>query len=761
MIKNTLFVAGLLLSASLYAQQKEVKLTSYVNPFIGTGAVDKNSLSGSNFPGATTPFGFVQLSPDTQDNPDNPASGYDYNDKTIVGFSHTHLSGTGVADLFDILMMPTTGEIRSAAGDEKIQGSGFRSRFSHQKESARPGYYQVKLQDYGINAELTSTEHVGMHRYTFPKTEQAHVILDLDHSMDKKRPYWSCKIIGAEIRVVDNKTIEGYRILTGWAKLRKVYFHAEFSQPMVNSVLFNGRKGYEHAAVQNGSSIKAALNFDARVKNELLVKVALSPVSIENARENMKAELNGWDFNHVVQQSADQWEKELRKIKIEGTPVQKEIFYTGLYHAFTQPNNMADVNGDYQASDLSVKNAADKKHYSTFSLWDTFRAAHPLYTLVQPERTADFVNSMMRQYDTYGYLPIWQLWGDENYCMIGNHAIPVIVDAALKGIQGFDLNKAYEAVKGSSMLSHPGSPFEVWEKYKYIPEDLQSQSVSITLEMAYDDWCVAQLARKLGRTEDYIHFMKRSSYYKNLYDQQSGFFRAKDKEGKWISPFNPLQYGGNGGNPYTEGNAWQYFWFVPQDVPGLIDLVGGDKMFTGKLDQFFSLKDLPGEVNGNASGFIGQYAHGNEPSHHVAYLYNYAGQPWKTQQYVARILNELYNNSSSGYSGNEDCGQMSSWYTFSAMGFYPVNPASGIYMIGSPVLKEATIKLADGKQFYVSAKNVSEKNVYIQSVKLNGKTYNKTYITQENIVKGGELEFVMGSKPNYKWGIDKKDLPPG
>lgn len=756
-----LFAAGLLLSASLYAQQKEVKLTSYVNPFIGTGAVDKNSLSGSNFPGATTPFGFVQLSPDTQDNPDNPASGYDYNDKTIVGFSHTHLSGTGVADLFDILMMPTTGEIRSAAGDEKNQGSGFRSRFSHKEESARPGYYQVKLQDYGINAELTSTEHVGMHRYTFPKTAQAHVILDLDHSMDKKRPYWSCKIIGAEIRVVDNKTIEGYRILTGWAKLRKVYFHAEFSQPIVSSVLFNGRKGYEHAAVQNGTSIKAALNFDASSQNELLVKVALSPVSIENARENMKAELHGWDFNQVVQQSSDQWEKELRKIKIEGTPVQKEIFYTGLYHAFTQPNNMADVNGDYQASDLSIKNAADKKHYSTFSLWDTFRAAHPLYTLVQPERTADFVNSMMRQYDTYGYLPIWQLWGDENYCMIGNHAIPVIVDAALKGIQGFDLNKAYEAVKGSSMLSHPGSPFEVWEKYKYIPEDLQSQSVSITLEMAYDDWCVAQLAHKLGKTEDYNHFMKRSSFYKNLYDQQSGFFRAKDKNGAWLSPFNPLQYGGNGGNPYTEGNAWQYFWFVPQDVPGLIQLVGGVKHFTAKLDTFFSLKDLPGEVNGNASGFIGQYAHGNEPSHHVAYLYDYAGQPWKTQQYVARILNELYNNSSSGYSGNEDCGQMSSWYTFSAMGFYPVNPASGIYMIGSPVLKEATIKLGDGKLFHVSAKNVSEKNVYVQSVKLNGKTYNKTYITQDNIVKGGELEFVMGSEPNYKWGIDKKDVPPG
>lgn len=760
MINKILLASCLLFTAAVSAQEKSKKLTSYVNPFIGTGAVDKNSLSGSNFPGATTPFGFVQLSPDTQDNPDNPASGYDYNDKTIVGFSHTHLSGTGVADLFDVLMMPTTGDIRSVAGDEKVAGSGFRSGFSHQDESARPGYYQVKLQDYGVNAELTATEHVGFHRYTFPKTADAHVIVDLDHSMNKQRTYWSCKILGAEIRIVDSKTIEGYRILTGWAKLRKVYFRAEFSQPIVSSVLFNGRKGFANAAVQNGSNIKAALNFDTRSETELLVKVALSAVSIENARENLKAELSGWNFNQVAQQASDQWEKELEKITISGTPVQKQIFYTGLYHAFTQPNNMADVNGDYQASDLSVKNAPDKKHYSTFSLWDTFRAAHPLYTLVQPERTADFINSMLRQYDTYGYLPIWQLWGDENYCMIGNHAIPVIVDAAMKGLKGFDLEKAYEAVKGSSRLDHPGSPFGIWEQYHYIPEDLQSQSVSITLEMAYDDWCVALLAKKLGKTDDYDHFMKRSAFYKNLYDQQSGFFRAKDKKGNWLSPFNPLQYGGNGGNPYTEGNAWQYFWFVPQDVPGLIDLVGGTKSFTEKLDQFFSLKDLPGEVNGNASGFIGQYAHGNEPSHHVAYLYDYAGQPWKTQFYVGKILNELYNNSSSGYSGNEDCGQMSSWYTFSAMGFYPVNPASGIYMLGSPVLQTANIKLENGKQFQVTAKNTSVKNVYIQSVQLNGKKYDKTYITQDDIANGGKMEFVMGSKPNYKWGINKANLPP-
>lgn len=733
------------------AQPREKK-TSFVNPFIGTGAIDKSSLSGSNFPGATIPFGFVQLSPDTQDNPDNPASGYDYNDKTIVGFSHTHLSGTGVADLFDVLFMPTTGDIRAVPGDVSKPGSGYRSSFSHDQESAKPGYYSVLLKDYNINAELTATEHVGFHRYTFPANADAHVLIDLNHSLNKKRTYWSCKILSAQITQVDEKTIEGYRILTGWARLRKVYFRAEFSQPITSTTMVNGQRIYKDEKIVNGTNIKSVLSFNTEKNKELLVKVGLSPVSLANARENMEKEIPDWDFQKIASDADIKWENELDKISIEGTNEQKRIFYTGLYHAYTQPNNMADVNGEYQATDMTIKNAADKTHYSTFSLWDTYRAAHPLYTITQPERTAGFINSMFRQYDTYGYLPIWQLWGDENYCMIGNHAIPVIVDAALKGIEGFDMNKAYEAVKQSSLRVHPGSPFDLWEKFKYMPENLQSQSVSITLEMAYDDWCVAQLAKKLGKTDDYEIFMNRSQYYKNLYDAESGFFRAKNDDGKWVSPFNPLQYGGNGGNPYTEGNAWQYFWYVPQDVTGLINLVGGNKAFTDKLDQFFTTNDLPSEVNGNASGFIGQYAHGNEPSHHAAYLYNYAGQPWKTQAYVAKVLNELYNDSSSGYSGNEDCGQMSAWYIFSSMGFYPVNPANGIYDIGSPVLKKAVIHLAAGKNFTVLTKNPSKTNVYVQSVKLNGKPYNKTQITHSDIMNGGTLEFTMGSKPNQKWG---------
>lgn len=760
-MKRLLAISFFLLWQGVSAQNtKPVKLVNYVKPFIGTGAVDTNSLSGSNFPGPTTPFAFVQLSPDTRDAPDDPASGYDHNDKTIVGFSHTHLSGTGVADLFDVLLMPTTGEVKLNPGNAKISQSGYRSAFSHQQETARPGYYQVMLQDYGINAELTSTSHTGMHRYTFPAGTQSHIVIDLDHSLDKKRGYWECKIIGEEMKVVNNHTIEGYRIITGWARLRKVYFHAEFSKPFDSVVMANGNQKPHATTLLNGTAVKAALNFSTADHEQVLVKVALSPVSIENARMNMTAEIPGWNFDQVSQQSADEWEKELSKISIAGTREQKEIFYTGLYHAFTQPNNIADVNGDYQATDMTIRNAPDKVQYSTFSLWDTYRAAHPLYTLIQPEKTAGFINTMIRQYGTYGYLPIWQLWGDENYCMIGNHAIPVITDAILKGIPGIDVEKAYEAVRASSTTDHPGSPFTAWEKYGYIPEDIESQSVSITVEMAYDDWCVAQLAKKLGKTADYDHFMKRSTNYRNLYNPKTGFFQGKNKDGNWLTPFDPLSYGGNGGSPYTEANAWQYSWYVPQNVPDLIKLMGGDKPFTAKLDSFFTLANKPGDVNGNASGFIGQYAHGNEPSHHIAYLYDYAGQPWKTQYYVAKVLNELYNNSFSGYAGNEDCGQMSAWYILSSMGFYPVNPANGVYAIGSPVLKSASMTLTNGKIFSMSVKNHGKENIYIQSVRLNGESYSKSYITQNDIMNGSTLEFTMGKKPNKAWGTKAEDKPP-
>ncbi len=760
-IKKNLWIGFILFYNISNAQIKpEYGCVKFVSPFIGTGAVDNSSLSGNNFPGATLPFAFLQVSPDTQDAPEHTACGYDYNDKTIVGFSQDHLSGTGVADLLDVLLMPTVGEIKLEPGKADVPRSGYRSAFSHIHEKAWAGYYQVLLQDYDINAELTSTSHVGMHRYSFPASKEAHIIIDLDHSLSKQRTYWPCRILGAELRVVNDHAIEGYRILTGWAKLRRVYFYAEFSRPFTGNVMDNGLQRLNNTPLINGTKIRAALNFDTREGKEVLVKVALSPVSIENARENMKAELPGWDFDAVSKAATGIWEQELSKIQIEGTTKQKEIFYTGLYHALIQPNNVADINGQYQANDLTVAVAPDKTHYSTLSLWDTYRAANPLYTIIEPEKAAAFVNSMLRQYSNYGYLPIWQLWGDETYCMIGNHAVPVVTDAVLKGLPGIDANKAFEAVKASLTIDHPNSVFRVLDSMHYIPEDVQSQSVSIALETAYDDWCAAQLAAHLGKTADYKFFTKRAGFYRNLFNKNSGFFQAKNKNGGWKEPFNPLDYGGNGGSPYTEGNAWQYLWYVPQNVPDLINLLGGKEAFNKKLDQFFTLKDRPDQINESASGLIGQYAHGNEPSHHIAYLYDYSGEPWKTQYYVSKIVNELYNNSSAGYAGNEDCGQMASWYIFSSMGIYPVNPAGGIYVIGAPTLKSTQIKGSNGNIFETSAENVSPANCYIQSVTVNGKAYNKTYITQKQLDQGVKIHFTMGPKPNMSWGTGQESAPP-
>lgn len=708
-------------------------LTRWVNPFIGTGAV-QSSLSGNNYPGATVPFGMVQLSPDTREAPDwAQASGYDYNDSIIYGFSHTRLSGTGASDFIDILLFPTISDKR-------------KSTFTHQHEQARPGYYQVLLKDEKIQAELTASVHVGVHRYTCSDGDQLKLWLDLDHSANKGS--WNRRIIQSQLRMVSPTVVEGYRIITGWAKLRKIYFHLEFSQPILSNQLYDGNRMYENTPVINGTELRGLFCFDKKWNKELICKVALSPVSIENARLNMATEVPGWDFEYIARAAETSWEKELKKIIIQGTDLQKKIFYTALYHTMVQPNTMSDVNGEYMASDYVTRSVAKGEvHYSTFSLWDTFRAAHPLYTLIHTHRIPDFVKSMMRQYDYYGYLPVWQLWGQDNYCMIGNHSIPVIVDAVLKGVAGVDEEKAYEAVFNSSIVSHPNSPFEVWEKYGYMPENIQTQSVSITLEQAFDDWCVAQLAKRLGKEKDYNHFMKRSAFYRNLFNSKTGFFQPKNDKGEWIEPFDPYKYGANGGYPFTEGNAWQYFWYVPQNIPDLISLTGGNKAFVAKLDTFFTVSYQSGALNDNASGFVGQYAHGNEPSHHVAYLYACAGEPWKTQKYVAYIMNELYNDSSSGYAGNDDCGEMSAWYVFGALGFYPVNPVSGEYVIGTPMLEEAVIQLPGRKTFTVKAPRKEDNEVYICSMKLNGEKYTKNYITHQDIMKGGILEFVMTASP--------------
>ena len=713
------------------------EITKYVNPFIGTGAID-GGLSGNNYPGATSPFGMIQLSPDTSEAPNwGDASGYDYNRNTIFGFSHTRLSGTGASDLIDITLMPTSSGRTSSA-------------FTHDEEKARPGYYQVMLKDEGINAELTTTQRNGIHRYQYPAGKDAEIILDMDHSADKGS--WGRRIINSQIRILNDHAVEGYRIITGGAKLRKIYFYMEFSSPILTSTLRDGGRVHENTAVINGTNLHGCFRFGQLNGKPLTCKVALSSVSMENARQNMEQEAPHWDFDRYVAAADADWEKQLGKIEVKGTEVQKEIFYTALYHTMIQPNTMSDVNGEYMAADYTTRKVANNEtHYTTFSLWDTFRASHPLYTLLEPERVTDFVKSMIRQYEYYGYLPIWQLWGQDNYCMIGNHSIPVITDAILKGIPGIDMEKAYEAVYNSSVTSHPNSPFEVWEKYGFMPENIQTQSVSITLEQAFDDWCVAQLAAKLNKDADYQRFHKRSEYYRNLFHPKTKFFQSKNDKGEWIEPFDPYQYGGNGGHPFTEGNAWQYFWYVPHNIQALMELTGGTKAFEQKLDTFFTSTYKSEQMNHNASGFVGQYAHGNEPSHHVAYLYNFAGQPWKTQKYVSHILNTLYNNTSSGYAGNDDCGQMSAWYVFSAMGFYPVNPADGRYIIGSPLLDECTLKLAGNKEFRIRTIRKSPEDIYIQSVTLNGKKHKDFFITHQDIMNGGTMVFKMGKKPSG-WG---------
>lgn len=709
-----------------------IDVTRYVDPFIGTGATE-GGLSGNTYPGATLPFGMVQLSPDTRQAPHwDCASGYDYNDSTLYGFTHTRLSGTGASDFIDISMLPVKDTVHTVA------------HFDHSHESAHPGYYQVLLTDDSINVELTATRRTGIHRYTYGKCNHAFLWLDLDRSADKGS--WGRRIINSQIRVVDSTIVEGYRIITGWAKLRKIYFHIEFSQPLISWRIDNSGTVTRNAPVANGTCLQAL--FDFGQQNEVECRVAISPVSIENARLNLQTETDGRSFEQLRETARKTWNDHLGKIEIDAPVHEKTIFYTALYHTLIQPNLMSDCNGEYMAADYVTRHTnGTEEHYSTFSLWDTFRAAHPLYTLIEPRLTAQFVSSMIRQYDYYGYLPVWQLWGQDNYCMIGNHAVPVIVDAILKGIDGIDKEHAYEAVKASLTTPHLNSPFDIWEKYGYMPEDLQTQSVSITLEMCFDDWCAAQLAKALGQEDDAAHFTARSQYFRNLHDTQgTGFFRPRNSQGEWIEPFDPYKYGANGGYPFTEGNAWQYYWFVPHDVEGLIDLTGGRDTFCRMLDEFFTSTRTSGEKNDNASGFIGLYAHGNEPSHHVAYLYTLAGQPEKTQQLVTRIKETLYNTSSSGYAGNDDCGEMSAWYLFSALGFYPVNPASGCYVIGSPSVDKAVIHLDNGNKFTIKVNREGKKAIYVEKVTLNGTELSNFKLEHQAIINGGTLEFWLNAR---------------
>jgi predicted alpha-1,2-mannosidase len=724
--------------------------TQYVNPFIGTQTDASGALSGSTFPGACVPYGNIQLCPETEYYVTwDPCCGYDYNKNRIYGITHNHLSGTGCTDLIDVSLMPSVATMTP----EYVSGEDYSQSFSHEEEGAEPGYYWVNLKESGVKVELSATVHAGIHKYTFPKGTEQNVVFDLAKMVyDDDDAYYAksnsrrYKILQSQLRIVDDHTVEGYRIITGWAKVRRVYFHAEFSKPFKSHMLMDGKRNVWNGTTVNGKKLRAALCFD-NAGQELLAKVSISAVDMEGARKNFNAECQSWDFNAYRQAAHDVWQKQLAKIDVNGTATEKTIFYTGLYHTMIQPNEMSDVDGRYVTTNYEIKQLPKgEKYYSTFSLWDTFRAAHPLYNLLDPEITAQFVNSMLLHQQEYGYLPIWDLWGQDNYCMIGNHAMPVLSRAILTGIPGIDVEKAYKAMYESSTLSHQNSPFEVWEKYGYMPETKQVESVSITLEQAFDDWCVYAIAKKLGKTDDAERFLKRSEYYRNLWDKSIGFFAPKDENGNFIRPFSPLAYGKNGGYPFAEGNAWQYMWFVPQNPQGLIELLGGEKAFIKKLNENFTLEDKSADQNENASGFIGQYAHGNEPSHHTVYLYNFAHQPWRTQELVNEVRQKFYNDKPYGYAGNDDCGQMSAWYIFSSMGFYPFNAGSDEFVIGTPLFTETVIHLPNGKTLTIKAPRKSDKAIYVKSVKLNGRELRDLKFTQQDIMEGGVLEFKMSTR---------------
>ncbi len=745
--------------------------TRWVNPFIGTGG------HGHTFPGATVPFGMVQLSPDTRIDNWDGSSGYHYSDDIIYGFSHTHLSGTGIPDGCDILFMPTANEKEnySVGSNDSLLSTyrGYPSTFSHADEVSSTGYYSVKINDAQLKVELTSTPRVGMHRYTFPKSSNAGVFLDL---------LWRDKNLDSDIKLVGNRRIEGFRRSSSWAKNQTVYFVAEFSKPWVR----------KHGDTRvDDDKFSLFFNFVTSANEKIVLKVAISYVSIEGARKNLEAELPHWNFDKVRSDAKAAWNNELSKIEVTGgTDEQTTNFYTALYHTMIHPNVFNDVDGRYKGHDgkIHVLSPAFRRplasgkppdggtqnkggtqngeHYTVFSLWDTFRAAHPLYTIIDQKRTVDFINSFIRIYEQGGRLPVWELWGEETDTMIGYHAVSVIADAMAKGIKGFDYEKAYAAAKHSAELDHFG--LAAYKKRGYISMEVENESVSRTLEYAYNDWCLFRMAvivnakitrERLAKTAVRPHagprpdllldsrkYLARARYFENLFDTKTGFFRAK-KNGGFVEPFAPNEV--NFG--FTEGNSWQYSFFVPHDVTRLMELMGGREKFVAKLDELFTTdQKLAGREQADLTGLIGQYAHGNEPSHHIAYLYNYAGEPWKTQKYVRYIMDNFYKNAPDGLIGNEDCGQMSAWYVLSASGFYPVNPGDGIYAFGTPLFPEVKYNLENGKTFTVRAKDVSGKNIYIASARLNGAFHDRSYITHADMMKGGVLEFKMTDQPSTK-----------
>lgn len=749
-MKKLYFILAVLIIFSACKNEKPVKneavdLTSYVDPIIGTG------YHGHVFLGANVPFGGVQTGPVNYVKGWDWCSGYHYSDSIVTGFSQLHLSGTGIGDLGDVLVTPYTGEIKSSPGTIKNPLEGYASLYSHKDEIAKAGYYSVIMNKYDIRVELTATERVAFHKYTFPETKDAHIAINLTSGIGWDQPAETF------LKKADARTYIGYRFSSGWAKDQRLWFAIRTSKPAESLQLFNDDKAISGDSAR-GAKIVGILNLSTSNDEEVMLKIGISPVSAENALANINAEIPEWNFNNVVAEAQAKWNKELGKITVKGkNESDLRTFYTALYHSFTHPVLFNDHNGDYRGTDKKVYHNPGFVNYSIFSLWDTYRAEHPLFTLIQPERVPDMINTMLDIYKQQGKLPVWHLMGNETDCMVGYSAVPVIADAFFKGFKGFDVNLAYEAMKASSARDDYGLKY--LKEKGYIPADKEKESVAKALEYCISDWCIAEMAKKLGKNDDFEYYSKRAESYKQYFDQERQFMRAKLDNGKFREPFSPFRSIHEWGD-YTEGNAWQYTWLVPEDVEGLINLFGGDKPFLAKLDSLFVAEgDMGEEASADISGLIGQYAHGNEPSHHVTYMYAYAGEQWKTAEKNRLIQRSFYSDKPDGLCGNEDCGQMSAWYIFSSMGLYPVNPAGGAFVFGSPLFDEVTISLPGNKEFTVKSFNNSDQNMYIQSVKLNGAIYTRSYITYKEIMNGGTLEFALGPEPNYQFGVAPDDRP--
>ncbi|HUA81585.1 MAG TPA: GH92 family glycosyl hydrolase [Dyella sp.] len=729
-----------------------------VDPRIGTGG------DGHVFPGATVPFGMIQLSPDTA-MPDFKhaykwAAGYQYNDPTIMGFSHTHFSGSGHSDLGDVLVMPIAGDVKLDPGDEKVPGSGYRSRFDHSTEVEQAGYYAVTLSDYGVRAELTASRRVGWHRYTFPTGKPAHLLLDLRPSIYD----YPGKVLWSNLQVRADGTVTGCRTTRGWAPGRELCFAMRFNQPMTSrelydretDVLYKGFKGpgyqAQDANAQNGRALVGVFDFGA-LTQPLLVKTAISSVSEANAIANLDQDGQGWNFDAHRSDAAAAWNKALAGIDVDGSKALRTQFYTALYHAMISPSLSMDVNGEYRGPDYQVHHADGFDFYSSWSMWDVYRAQQPLMILLHPDRTVDFVRSLIaaQEASPFHMLPVWAYQGLETWCMTGYHAVAIIADAYVKGIRGFDADKAMKAMVSTATYGDYGDLAD-YMKLGYVPIDKEVEGGSKTQEYAYDDWAIAQMAKAMGKHDIFSTFDKRATYWRNVWDPKTGFMRARLTDGKFREPFDPTSAGY--GDDYTEANAWQYSWYVPQDVAGLITAMGGDQAFTNKLDQLFDAKVDPSIFKNveDITGLIGWYAHGNEPSHHIAYLYDYAGEPWKTQQRLKQIMDNEYGPGPAGLIGNDDLGQMSAWYIFTALGFYPVTPASDEYAIGRPFVPRAAIHLSNGRTFTITASPMDGAHPFVGQVTLNGKPLDRVYLKHSDILAGGELHFTMQAQPNKTWG---------